>query len=284
MNTYNKTDILDVPRSVLQRVAVLYPSGNTTAVVFDKPRNDGRKALNRKVLRAWKRLQPDAHLIEQCCFVTAPRSQNSIARVEMFGGEFCANATRAVVWLLKGGRNSSGNIEVSGVGHPLEFSIEDGVVALTMPLPAGKRFVRRVQEGVVVELDGITQLVVVAADARKRQSPRQLLRALLNSNKYGMADRPCVGVSYYDPKSANGKFCVWVKEVDTIFDETACGSGTCAIGIALATALESSVTLSVVQPSGERIDTRAVYRSGRVSKSQIAGGVAKIYDGCLELT
>ncbi len=274
---------VDSAPTVLKRAAVLYPSGNTTAVVFDEPQRVGRKSLNRKILRAWKQLRPDKPEIEQCCFVMQSNLQGAIAKVEMFGGEFCANATRSVIWLLKKGRNSSGSIEVSGVDRPLSFEIKDRIVSLDMPLPQGKSFVRRVEEGILIQLDGIMQLVVIAVDARRRQSPRQLLRALLSTNKYGLAKQFCVGVSYYNPRSNKAKFCVWIKEVDTFFDETACGSGTCAIGVALATMLESSVAFSVVQPSGERIDTVAMYQSGKVTKSRISGGVNKLYEGGLEL-
>jgi diaminopimelate epimerase len=99
-----------------------------------------------------------------------------------------------------------------------------------------------------------------------------------------LADKPAAAVSYYDPISGKAAFCVWVNEVDTIFDETACGSGTSAIGIAVAVMRGASVELPVVQPSGETITTKAIYSAGTITKSFITGKVKVLYDGELKLT
>jgi diaminopimelate epimerase len=264
-------------------VAVASPSGNTTAVVFDQLLISDRKSMNDKVMQAWKRERAGETEIEQCCFVTLPQSADAIARMEMFGGEFCGNAARSVAWVVTGGKNYSGLIEVSGVNRALEFAVNDGEVSVEMPLPESGQLVSQVQEGSLVMLDGIAQLVVTSQEQRERQTPRELLMRLLADNIYDLADQPAVGISYYDQTSGKAEFCVWVNEVDTVFDETACGSGTSAIGIALASTRESSVTLPVIQPSGESITTTSLYELGAVTKSQIAGTVNILYDGELSL-
>jgi diaminopimelate epimerase/ribosomal protein S18 acetylase RimI-like enzyme len=269
--------------TALKRVAVAYPSGNTTAVVFDQLLDSDRKKLNDRVMSAWKDRRPDQTEIEQCCFVTRANSPEAVARVEMFGGEFCGNAMRSVAWLVTKGQDYSGLIEVSGVNRPLAFSVERGDVVVEMPLPetCERKLVQPIDEGSLVQLDGTTQLVVT--EPMNGQTPRQLLATLLGSNKYRLTGQPSVGVSYYDRTSGKAEFCVWVKEVDTIFDETACGSGTCAIGVASATKAKGSISLSVVQPSGESIATVATYQDGSVTKSFIAGKVDILYDGELKL-
>lgn len=261
----------------LKRVAIVYPSGNTTAVVFDQLLDVDRKMLNESVMSSWKSQSPSQPEIEQCCFVTLPRDPKAVARVEMFGGEFCGNATRSVVWMITKGVNYAGLIEVSGVERPLEFRVNDGEVKVEMPLPKGKTLVRSVSEGTLVQLDGISQLVVTRR--QDKQTPRELLEDLLKSNKYDLSSQPAVGVSYYDQTSGKAEFCVWVKDVDTIFDETACGSGTSAIGVAVANETGQSVNMNVIQPSGETIRTEASYAEGKVNKSFIAGEVAVLYDG-----
>ena len=261
----------------LKRVAVACPSGNTTAVVFDQLPDADRKALNSRIMRAWQDLEPDKPEIEQCCFVTLPQDRRAIARMEMFGGEFCGNATRSAIWLLTKGHDYTGMIEASGVDRPLRFSVEAGVVAVEMPLPSNGELTREVAEGTLVQLDGIAQLVVT--EPRDGQSPRELLTRMLAENAYDLRDQPAVGVSYYDPATGNARFCVWVKAVDTIFDETACGSGTSAIGVALATEQQRSIDAQVVQPSGEAIRTKAQYDGDKVTMSYIAGNVGILYDG-----
>lgn len=268
----------------LKRVAIAYPSGNTTAVVFDQLLDSDRKSLNDKLMQAWKRERRGEPEVEQCCFVTLPQNATAIARVEMFGGEFCGNATRSVAWLVVGGKDYVGLIEVSGVDRPLEFVVKAGEVSVEMPLPESGQLVTPAQEGSLVRLDGIAQLVVTEEGQRERQTPRELLTRLLANNTYGLANQPAVGVSYYDQTSGKAEFCVWVNAVDTIFDEMACGSGTSAIGITLALISKGSAELPVIQPSGELITTTATYEVGKISRSQITGKVNVLYDGAMSLS
>jgi histidine racemase len=262
-------------KKLIKRFVVAYPSGNTTAIIFDNLESIDKKQLNEAILKTWKAKYPDLPEIEQCCFIEKPSNPKSIARMQMFGGEFCGNASRSAVWLLTEGRNSPGYIEVSGTKELLAFQVKDREVTIEMPLPKYAKLVRSVPEGTLVQLDGITQLVVTD----KTQRPRTLLTTLLKDGKYSLAEQPAVGVSYYDKSSGRADFCVWVNTVDTIFDETACGSGTCAIGISLAVEAQNSVSLPVIQPSGETITTQAIFENGCVTRSSIAGKVRILYDG-----
>ncbi len=270
---------------LLKRVAIAYPSGNTTAVVFDQLLDYDRQDLNSKIMESWKSSHPNSPEIEQCCFVTKSRDPSAIARVEMFGGEFCGNATRSVIQLMTGGNDYKGRIEVSGVDKPLNFSVENSVIKLEMPLPRGDKISQVVDEGILVTLDGISHLVVVEEKTRDIQTPRKLLQQLLKKNSYNLANEPAVGVSYYDQQSNKADFAVWVKEVDTIFDETACGSGTCSIGIALARMTNGNVELDVIQPSGESIKTHASYDKimDIINDSTISGKVNLLYDSRFKL-
>lgn len=264
--------------SKLPAFAVTYPSGNTTAVIFDKmPPLKDKKRLNRALLAAWKTSYPRLPEIEQCCYVTEPKNPNAIGRVEMFGGEFCGNAARSVIWLLMNGRDTSGYIEVSGTDELLAFTIKNREVTLRMPLPKQNQLIERVSEGILVRLEGITQLVT----ADSKQTPRALLAFLLSANKYGLSSQPCVGVSYYNQSSNEAQFCVWVNAVSTIFDETACGSGTSAIGIATAANRERSAHLQVIQPSKQVIFTEATFSNKQIKASSITGKVDVLYKGKL---
>lgn len=268
-------------QQTFKRIAIAYPSGNTTAIVFDRLLNTNRRSLNSRLMEVWKKQFPSESEIEQCCFVTFPKDQRAVARVEMFGGEFCGNATRSVIQLVTAGEDFSGFIEVSGVDRPLRFRVLAGAISLEMPLPQESKAVQEVTEGRLVQLDGITQLVVTAESMRANQSPREVLTNLIEQNRYGLADLPAVGVTFYDKISGKSEFCVWVRDVGTIFDETACGSGTCAIGVALACEKKDDVELEVIQPSGDCIVTKASYdiSAESVKDSEISGEVKILYDG-----
>jgi diaminopimelate epimerase/ribosomal protein S18 acetylase RimI-like enzyme len=267
----------------LKRVAIAYPSGNTTAIVFDQLADTDRKQLNSDLMQTWIARNSGQPEVEQCCFVLPPNNPAAVARVEMFGGEFCGNATRSVAWLVTKGEDYAGLIEVSGVDRPLAFQVKDDDVTAEMPLPNGGSLARPVTEGALVQLDGIAQLVVTDAAQRQARSPRELLNGLLRTNAYDLANQPAVGVTYFDQATGKAEFCVWVNAVDTVFDETACGSGTCAIGVASADRSKTSVDLGVVQPSGETIRTQAAYDGAKVARSYISGKVDILYDGELKL-
>lgn len=266
----------------LNRVVVAYPSGNTTAVVFDQLQDKNLQDLNSQIIATWQRQQPDQPQVEQCCFIATPTNPLAVARVEMFGGEFCGNATRSAIWAITNGEDTEGFIEVSGTNQLLSFSVRHKTVTVNTPLSEGV-LTKEVAEGILVTLDGITHLVVMLAE-QKAKSPRELLIELLASNRYGLRDLPSVGISYYDPQSRRATFCVWVNTVDTIFDETACGSGTSAIGIVLAREAGKSIKKQIIQPSGESIITQATYEDGKIIASTIAGTVGVLYDGALQLS
>lgn len=276
---------MENPKS-LKRAAIAYPSGNTTAVVFDQMLGTDREQLNSQVMAAWKSKEAGQPEVEQCCFVTLPKDERAVARVEMFGGEFCGNATRSVIQLITEGNDYQGMIEVSGVDRPLNFNVSGGVITVEMPLPQVGELATSVSEGTLVQLDGIAQLVVTDRVLQLGRTPRELLAELLAQNKYGLAEQPALGVTYYDVTTQKAEFGVWVKEVSTVFDETACGSGTCAIGVAAALATKQNQKLNVIQPSGESITTEATFdnETGEVVASNIAGRVSVLYDGELRLS
>jgi diaminopimelate epimerase/GNAT superfamily N-acetyltransferase len=280
-----KEETMPETEDTLKHVAVMYPSGNVTAVVFDQRLDAPRKELQNSITDTWKERAADLPGIEQCCFVTKPKDSRAIGRVEMFGGEFCGNATRSVIQLLTQGKDDSGYIEVSGVDKPLEFSIKDGTITLEMPILQSGEMTKTVDEGVLVQLYGIAHLVITDQGQRSKKSAHELLEEILKENRYGLADQPSFGVTYYDPASFKAEFAVWVKKVTTIYDETACGSGTCAIGLVAAAAAGKSVSLEVIQPSDRMISTTAtIYpATGEIQASQISGKVETMYDGKFQL-
>lgn len=268
----------------LKRIAIASPCGNVTGIVYDKLLEADRKMLNQNIMDSWKKLQSTDPEIEQCCFITKAINPNALARVEMFGGEFCGNATRSAIWLITKGENYEGLIEVSGVSRPLKFTVKDKLVDLEMPLPIEGKLTEEVQEGVLVYLDGITHLVIDTQDIQSA-NPREVMESLLKENKYDCNSFPAFGVSCYSQKTGEAKFCVWVQAVDTIFDETACGSGTCSIGIAIAAKIKQSISLNVIQPSGSSIQTRSEYdEKNGIMQSFTTSDVQVLYDGEFELT
>ncbi|MGH9439912.1 MAG: hypothetical protein ACRD22_19040, partial [Terriglobia bacterium] len=204
-----------------------------------------------------------------CCLVVKPRNSTAIGRVEMLGGEFCGNATRSVVWLLTEGKEGKGLVETSSCSQPLKYRIKDEIVALVMPKPK----VSQTEKGLAVTFDGITQIVT------STKATRPLLEQLINDETLGWNKLPAVGVTNHDPMTRQARFSVWVKDVNTIFDETACGSGTAAIGIVQAYQTKQYHQLKVLQPSGETMQVSA----GTNGEVEISGAVDILFAGEIEL-
>ncbi len=136
-----------------------------------------------------------------------------------------------------------------------------------------------------MQMDGITQLVVTNPALQVNQTARQLLDKLLRENKYSMALQTCAGVTYFDEASHKSEFCVWIKNVEIIFDQSGSGSGTSAIGIAASLKAGKSTKLKVQQPSGQimTVETKLSTDLKRIVRSIISGKVSILYDGKLRL-
>lgn len=262
------------------RLALAYPSGNATAILFDQLMHVDARALNEDVTNRASAIQ-GVPPVEQCGFITTPRMPTSVARLQMFGGEFCGNALRSAAWLVMRGADSRGQIECSGVEKPLGFEIESGVVSLEMPVVVSKSGpCTQRPDGIEVELSGITHLVQFPSRERRTPEAREVLQSLLNQPDSSYASLPALGVSQFEESSRSAQFAVWVRDVNTIFDETACGSGTAAIAMALAWRAGSSTKVDVVQPSGRVISGEAHVEPGAgVTRASIAGNVEILFDG-----
>jgi len=253
-------------------MGTLRRSSSTLITGFIDSQN--KKILNQKIISSF----PDFH-IEQCGFILPASDSQSgaIARLEMMGGEFCGNATRSAIALLTNGASTSGLIEVSGTNQLLEWSSDSDNITVQMPLPKSN-LVKVVADGVLVALDGITHLVIQSeVDPPTGDELTALADNLMQ--KYSLKDELAAGISWYNTATNQASFRVYVKAVDTLFDETACGSGTCSIGIAIAHSHGvDTAQMDIIQPSGESI--MFSYKSG---KAYITGSVSKLYDGEMKL-
>ena len=66
---------------------------------------------------------------------------------------------------------------------------------------------------------------------------------------------------------------VWVKAIDTLFYETACGSGTTAVCMVEAFLKKQNQKIDVLQPSGLVITASIINEEGHISKATISGNV-----------
>lgn len=166
------------------------------------------------------------------------------------------------------------DVLVSGCAHPLHAWIEtdpekpdpksgnilSGIVRIEMPLPEemedlqisvtedladqfgikGENSRERLLEGRLIHLDGISHLVVSSVSYEKiRQAPQSVTECLflhLRDSVYQLTarDLPAFGVMFFDRESSRMTPIVYVRDVDTIYFEGSCASGTAAAACAAA--------------------------------------------------
>ncbi|MDR0846763.1 MAG: hypothetical protein LBN08_04560 [Lactobacillales bacterium] len=182
------------------------PSGNDTALVTGFSASQNRHEINDEILAS----NPN---IEQVGFISSDSY-----KLEMAGAEFCANATRAAIYhYLKG---EEAEIEIITAAGLLRGGIgEKGDTYLEVTMPKAEKIDDKITK---VTLDGITHLVV-------KDIPRDFeIKDLID--KYIPEDVEAKGVMFTN--FARVEPIVWVRDIDTIFRETACGSGTIATLVA----------------------------------------------------
>ena len=244
------------------------PGGNKTALVIgDEYDSDSRKIINDAIMTA----DPE---IEQVGFVKAsdpedfPQDLPAAPSLEMAGGEFCGNATRSAAYYYLQGCPGALTMTVSG-GNQVRCGVhENGDAWCEIPLlnghteaaSAGTTQTVDVAPGIYkVRLSGITHLVLepetaapflesCAADPEKLKA-----KGLEFIEKYGLMDEEASGAIFLD-RTKNDLFSIHpivrVRDIDSLFYETACGSGTVAAAMVMARQKRTDINVKIQQPSG----------------------------------
>jgi len=263
---------------------ILRPGGNDTAVVYGIVENkETRKMINDAIMAA----NPN---VEQVGFLDFSNMQSPT--VMMAGGEFCGNFLRSCAYLiyLKSNRKISESV--------FQFKLEDRVLFLKagcdgfrtgwaeIPFQSDSIFISKTEKFQIIELQGITHIVTnlppidLPTEIELRKNVLKLLATQFleeNGLKNLIQERPALGVMFTSRR--NGKIflepVVWVDEL-SFFYETACGSGTGAVGAAESQRVNGSVKLSVQQPTGLPIEVDVDWRNGKISQMKISGFVSRL--------
>lgn len=248
--------------------SVLRPGGNDTALVIGVETDPKRrKVINDQIMNQYAN-------VEQVGFVNLDPNN---AELMMAGGEFCGNATRSTAWQVLRGKEGEISIKVSGVGSKLQTGVDkEGNAWAQMPIYADPSKVTLLEDGrAIVAMEGITH--VVMEDIYPDASPEELKEITLNIlKKLGLAESvPASGVMFISPSESGVSMrpVVLVRDIDTLFYETACGSGTTAVGLLEALKRGESVNLSVTQPTGMSINVRVAFDGFEFKQATISGPV-----------
>lgn len=254
------------------KISILRPGGNDTALVEGIVNKTDRKAINNSLMQSFPN-------VEQVGFYKYD-AKNSKAVLEMAGGEFCGNATRSLAYLLLKGNIGELSIDVSGTKRPLKAGIKQSSTAFSyMPIYQDFNSVQEVNKDIyLVEIEGITHLITAKPANSTPDELKQLAKGLLG--QYGLLySRLASGVMFVSENRKNNSIfmepIVWVRDIETLFYETACASGTTAIGLWKSTQDRNSKTqLDIEQPSGQMIRVTVEKDSKSFISAVIDGSVA----------
>ena len=188
------------------------PAGNITVFVLDPVEKAQRAAIAEKIMAI------PALKAEQVGYACAAEDDVD-GHMEMMGGEFCGNATRAYGMYIaqqKGGL-SSVRLRVSGCDHVVtaQVDLKSGTARAEMPCPRSvKRVTVNGHEGTLVDLTGIAHFVVEGVE------PSEGFFRAAESIFSGIAGLDACGVIFLDAEKRS--MIPLVKVIET-------GSVACAV-------------------------------------------------------
>ncbi|HUD44881.1 MAG TPA: hypothetical protein VMR41_05030 [Patescibacteria group bacterium] len=258
------------------KVTILCPGGNDTALVEGLTSGKDRRLLNDRIMKMFPS-------VEQIGFYEYDQGKKE-AVLEMAGREFCGNATRSTAWQVLQGQPGTIDIKVSNVANKLKAGVtESGEAFAQMPIYDDPKYITEDPDkpgNYTVRLEGIThyldfntkQLEGLTEDQIKEKGMQEI-------RQRGLDKEPAAGTIYV--KKDNGGYTitpvVYVRDMDTLYLETACGSGTAALGLVLALQKGESIKdISIKQPSGLPIKVSVAFDGKRFGYTQIQGSIEKL--------
>lgn len=240
------------------------PAGNLTGFVLTRVEPERRAALAARMMA----LCPEG--FEQIGFVDEASLNTPLPRMEMMGGEFCGNATRAFallaaarkgIWPVKDAREMV--VRVSGASEPVRVVLEEKSAFAQMPLPLGVTEIdaggRRIP---VVQMEGISHAVLLR-ETPSEETARLVLSAMPPQDAQGVIFAQGERMTPFVRVAATGTG-VW---------EGSCGSGSVALGWLLARGKADGEHSFEFEEPGGRLTVSVTMRSGRAVRAMMGGEV-----------
>ena len=250
------------------KYSIYRPAGNDTALVYGTNYTKEQKnKINEAIMKKHKN-------VEQVGFINTKGKKE----LQMAGGEFCGNATRSTAYNYLRENEGKIHIYVNSKDKILAGVDKNRKAWCEIPLYNGSDVVTEMEDGVfIVKMKGIVIIVIPEDKAKKylnnRKNLKEIGRELIDN--YNIIDSLAVGVMLCEQEKGIIKInpIVWVKNIDTLFYETACGSGSVAVCMAEAYLKRRSQTIDILQPSGMIITATVEYKENKILKAVISGNI-----------
>ena len=250
------------------KYSIYRPSGNDTAFVYGlNYTKEQKKKINDAIMAKHAN-------VEQVGFVEIGKRPE----LQMAGGEFCGNATRSAASIYLNGKEGNLQMLVNSKDVINTGIDENGKAWCEIPLYHGNDVIREIEHGVfIVKMNGMISVVVQKEVAKKFLVNKENLKSegMNLIHKYKLENSEAVGIMFCEIEQELLKInpIVWVKAIDTLFYETACGSGTTAVCMVEAFLKKQNQKIDILQPSGLVITASVINEEGHISKATISGNV-----------
>ena len=217
----------------MDRYILLNPSGNITALV------NNIRVPKEKYKEISGRIMENNRAVEQVGFLKILKPEYKF-RLEMAGGEFCGNASRAFAcYLYKEKFIGTKRFQISVSGYPdlIDCKVDRkgehyfSEVDLKFRKPISNFIENKTlnnQKISVVHIPGISH-IFLDINLFKFDIENYSGQAKSIIQKLNLLNLPAVGVVWFDDRQIHP--VVYVKDIDTLFYENSCGSGSIAYGI-----------------------------------------------------
>ena len=239
------------------------PAGNLTGLVLTRVPAQRRAALAARLMAVC----PEG--FEQIAFLDEDSLVGPLPRMEMMGGEFCGNASRAFGLLAAQRRGRSETelaVSVSGAAEPVRVRLDParGCAYADMPLPTACLRIEAAGRALdVVRMEGIDHAIVPDS------APSQ---ALAEAVLAAMPPAPAQGVLFLD--EARMTPFVYVVATGTGVWESSCGSGSVALAWALCRGRADGTHVFAFDEPGGCIEVEVRMEHGRVVCAMMGGTVS----------
>ena len=251
------------------RYVTLNPAGNLTCLVLDPVPAEERGRVTVTLMNR----------CEQVGYLETPRIFPEYARVrlQMMGGEFCGNASMGTAaWLarqdgLRIGDEKEMILEVSGAEEPVFCRVRRETAGWTgtvdMPPILGTEEIRiNGKKLMAVHLAGMTHLIHTGERMAGTEAEALLKTAAIK------LPAPAIGLLQWEETEGRMTPLVFVRESGTMIWETACGSGSAAIGAWKTLATGIPARIAIKQPGG-RLTVETQTARGRIRQIRLTGNI-----------
>ncbi len=250
------------------KYSIYRPAGNETALVYGI---DYTKEMKKEINDAIMKKHTN---VEQVGFI----NNNGKKELQMAGGEFCGNATRSAAYNYLDGIQGKVQICVNSKDKILAGVDKNKKAWCEIPLYEDSNIITEKENGVfIVKMKGITIVVIQEFKAKKylnnKSDLKEIGRKLIDN--YNLVNSSAVGVIFCEKEKERIKInpVVWVKDIDTLFYETACGSGSTAVCIVESYLKKQGQKIDILQPSGLIITATIDYKNNKFQKAMISGNI-----------